>query len=755
MRRHICVAGASALGRLGVVLLAVAMLVPGGALGEQASEPGVPVAGQLDVGASFSCAIVSGGQVRCWGYGREGELGYPGVTTVGTTDTPASVGPVDIGAGFTATAISSGDAHTCVIRNDSSVVCWGYGAQGRLGYGNTNNVGDTQTPGSVGPVKLGTGRTAVAIAAGGGHTCAVLDNGSVLCWGFGFDGQLGLGDTNNVGDRTFVTPNISGPVDLGAGRKAVAVTAGTDHTCVILAKASADGGSVMCWGRNVQGQLGYGNTASVGDGATPTSTLVPDLSVAAAGPVKLGAGHTAVAISAGNADTCAILDDGSVRCWGYGLDGQLGYGSTKNTGDTSSDTPDMLPAVNLGPGHTAVAISAGSIHTCAILDNRSVLCWGYGSQGRLGYGNTSSVGDTPSDTPDTVGPVNLGPGRTAVSISAGFAHTCARLDGGDVRCWGYGGNGRLGYCSERNVGDSAADTPDTSGPVNLVPGNGGELCVPAPVNGLLPSIAGQTTVGQVLSEAHGTWSPTPTGYSYQWDRCDSAGATCAAIAGATTQSYLLDPSDVGSTIRVVETASDAGPSTGSATSAQTAVVNAVAVISATDPDTARERGWRSCLAKVTADATHARALTHRGSKRQRARARRRLARQLAGGRRKCVKTYGRTPGPVTGLRAVVRGATKVELDFTAPGTNGNNPPGATGYLVKESLSPIAGAKDFTTAHALCHGACRFAITTIGTEVTLMISGLRAHTIYYFAIAALDNVTARAGPRSPMVKATTT
>jgi alpha-tubulin suppressor-like RCC1 family protein len=719
----------------------VTMLGPVGALGEQASEPGSPAAGQLDIGANFSCAIVTGGQVRCWGYGGEGELGVPGVTTVGAGDTPASVGPVDLGAGFTATAISSGDYHTCAIRNDGSVVCWGYGANGRLGYGNTNNVGDSQTPGSAGPVDLGAGFTATAISSGDLHTCAIRNDGSVVCWGFGLDGQLGYGNPKPVGDSPGNIPSAAGPVDLGAGRRAVAISAGSLHTCAIL-----DDGSVRCWGDGGNGRLGYGNTNTVGDAVTPGSV----------GPVKLGAGHTAEAISAGGSHTCAILNDGTVRCWGFGLDGQLGYGNENNAGDTSADTPDLLPPVNLGAGRTAIAISTGSAHTCAILDNASVLCWGYGLDGRLGYGNTSNVGDTPSATPGLIGPVNLGAGRTAGAISAGNKHTCARVDDGSVRCWGYGGNGRLGYCSETNVGDTPATIPGTAGPVNLVPGDGGELCatpppVPTvPVNVSPPSTSGQTIAGQTLTEANGSWSPTPTDYAYQWERCDTAGNNCGAITGAAAQAYTLGANDIGSTIRVQETASDAGGSA-SAASAPTAIIQAAP---GPNPDTAREQGWRTCLAAVSTRARHTSALTHRGSKRQRAQTRRRLARQLANGRQHCEKTWGRTPGPVTGLQAITRGKTKIELDFTAPGTDGNKPPAATSYLVKQSSRPIRTRRDFTTAQALCEGACRFTVTSVGAKITLMITALDAQTTYYYAIAALDNVTARPGPRTSAINATT-
>jgi alpha-tubulin suppressor-like RCC1 family protein len=166
-------------------------------------------------------------------------------------------------------------------------------------------------------------------------------------------------------------------------------------------------------------------------------------------------------ISAGGYHTCALLDDGSVRCWGYGADGQLGYGNTNNVGE--HQPPGSVGSVDLGPGRTATAISASLAHTCAIVDNGSVRCWGLGFDGRLGYGNRDNVGD--HQTPGSVGPVDLGPGRTAVAISAGGRHTCAILDDGDVRCWGYGGNGQLGFGNTDNIGEF--ETPGSVAPVDL------------------------------------------------------------------------------------------------------------------------------------------------------------------------------------------------------------------------------------------------------------------------------------------------
>ena len=183
--------------------------------------------------------------------------------------------------------------------------------------------------------------TDTTLSAGGRHTCVILDNGSVSCWGLGVNGQLG-GATS---DRT--TPTLTS--SLGPGRTAVALSSGTHHTCAIL-----DNGSVSCWGDGYYGQLGNGGTS---DKYTPTLTS------------SLGTGRTAVALSSGGYHTCAILDNGDVSCWGWGYYGQLGNGGT-----SQQNTPTLTSS--LGTGRTAVAISSGYSHTCAILDNGSVSCWG-------------------------------------------------------------------------------------------------------------------------------------------------------------------------------------------------------------------------------------------------------------------------------------------------------------------------------------------------------------------------------------------
>ena len=303
------------------------------------------------------------------------------------------------GSVYTNTTVSSGGAFTCAIISNGSVMCWGYGYSGNLGSGGTTDLyNPTQTS------SLGAGRTAVGIAAGMDHTCAILDNGSVACWGYGYYGQIGDGSTTDTS-----TPTLTD--SFGVGRTAVAISAGMDHTCAIL-----DNGSVACWGKGSSGQLGDGTAMNR---LSPTQTS------------NLGAGRTAIAIAAGDMHTCALLDNGSVVCWGAGSTGALGRGTA-----TNYQVTPMLTA-SLGTGQRAVAISSGEEHTCALLENGSISCWGYGAMGALGNGGTA----------DKYAPTltsSLGTGRTAVGLSAGSAHTCAILDNGEVACWGEGSNGQLG-----------------------------------------------------------------------------------------------------------------------------------------------------------------------------------------------------------------------------------------------------------------------------------------------------------------------
>lgn len=441
-----------------VLIAAAAVALPAGALAGQPSQPASPVAGTLTAGDVHSCVVLAAG-TRCWGFGGNGRLGYGNPTSIGDDETPGSAGPVDVGVGRTVKIVTAGDNHTCALLDNGTVLCWGFGGNGRLGYGNTHDIGDNEKPEFAGAVSLG--GTAISISAGEAHTCAVLAGGAVRCWGYGRAGQLGNGDIRDIGDDEL--PSSVAPVDLG-GAKAVSVTAGDSHSCVLL-----DTGGVRCWGFAGYGQLGLG---SVPPGENPI--IGDNESPASVGPVDLGAGRTASAISAGGLHTCAVLDNEDVRCWGFAGNGQLGYGNISNVGD--NEAPAAVAPVDLGPSANVTTVSAGRAHTCARLETGSAYCWGDNAFSQLGYPGLGNVGD--NETPASAGPLDLGADRTAVTLATGERHNCALLDNGSVRCWGFGSNGRLGYCNELTVGDD--EVPGAAGPVDLTATGAGCTAAVAP-----------------------------------------------------------------------------------------------------------------------------------------------------------------------------------------------------------------------------------------------------------------------------------
>jgi alpha-tubulin suppressor-like RCC1 family protein len=341
---------------------------------------------------------------------------------------------INLGTGRTATAIAAGSNHTCAILDNSSIKCWGFNASGQLGLGDnrTRGVGSGEMGDDLNSVDLGSGRTAKAIAAGNSHTCAILDNSSVKCWGFNASGQLGLGHTDNRGDGSNQMGDNLTAIDLGNERTAKAIEAGGNHTCAIL-----DDASLKCWGSNASGQLGLGN---YNNSANPSA-------------VNMGSGITAKAIVAGESHTCAILNNSAIKCWGEGEDGRLGTGKSRD-----EESPPNL-SNDLGNGRTAMGITAGDAHTCAILDNSSIKCWGKNTYGQLGLGDTTNRVSV-SQLGDSLPVVNLGAGRTARGITAGDNQTCAILDNASIKCWGANASGQLGLGDIDNRGDNSSEMGD-------------------------------------------------------------------------------------------------------------------------------------------------------------------------------------------------------------------------------------------------------------------------------------------------------
>jgi alpha-tubulin suppressor-like RCC1 family protein len=399
----------------------------------------------ITMGAFHACALVSGA-VYCWGYGSDGQLG------IGSAVPNAQTVPLGVVGSMTVKAIAGGGNHTCALLVAGNVACWGDNANGDVG--DTSLVSGTQANSPV-PVSSAISVSgpdggsaplvnAVAIAAGSGHTCAVLGTGSIVCWGLNGNGQLGNGTTTSSTRPVAVAAVATG---------ATAVSAGNEHTCAIVA------GKLECWGANGNGELGVA-----------ASTIDET-------PVMLGVDATAVAC--GDAFTCAILPGGSVDCWGFGLFGTLGNGGAGLVVVQSTPTPvsnltgatalavgnqhgcalspaglecwgsdgfgqlaDGFPSQYGSPapvpgvaGATAIAGGLGQ-HACAITSDGGVECWGLNSNGQLGTGAVSGSSSTPVPVANLAGP--------ATKVVVGSAHTCALLAGGSVQCWGYGLDGQPG-----------------------------------------------------------------------------------------------------------------------------------------------------------------------------------------------------------------------------------------------------------------------------------------------------------------------
>jgi alpha-tubulin suppressor-like RCC1 family protein len=423
---------------LTAVLAPLGLTAPAGA-DAGGGVPGVPRAdaSALSLGYAFGCAIVTDGSVRCWGDAGSGALAQGYTTDIG--DNPGEIPVrVDLGTGRTAVAVTTGDYHACAILDTGQLRCWGYNDDGSLGQGHANDIGDNPGETTV-AVDLGPGRTAVAVDAGSLHTCAILDDGQVRCWGDNDGGQLGQGNTDDIGDDPGETTVA---VNLGAGRKAVAISTGGRTVCAIL-----DTRELRCWGRGSSGQLMQGNTDDIGDDPGE-STVAIDLG-----------GQPAAAVSVGGRHVCAIRGDGGLRCWGDSASGQLGLGRTAPFGDEPGET--SVGQVDLPPGRTAVAVTTGDDHTCAILDTGELRCWGYNASGGLGQGNTAYYGDDPGEF--TL-PVSIdAPVR---SVAAGGAFTCA-VTGTGLRCWGQNVYGQLVQGSTDNYGDGAGEVPSSLPAINL------------------------------------------------------------------------------------------------------------------------------------------------------------------------------------------------------------------------------------------------------------------------------------------------
>ena len=353
-------------------------------------QPSTPISdGIISVGWEHTCAVLQDGDLKCWGGNAGGQLGD------GTRIDKRLPLAVNLSTNLSTIAVAAASYHTCAIIADGSVRCWGTNSDGQVGDGTaTDRLSPTL-------ISLPTGKKAVAISAGEMHTCAILDDGSLVCWGDNDFGQ--------IGDNTTTDRNAPTRVHLPSNRSVDELSTGAYHSCVLL-----NDSSMHCWGKNEYSQVG----------SPGQYILQPSV-------VQFWINQTVLDIAAGGGHTCALLNDSTVRCWGWNSDGQIGDDS-----DNDRTTPREA---HLPDGITPVSVVAGYEHTCAILGDGSLRCWGRGNEGQIGDGSTRD-----REEPRTV---YLPRHRTAAAVVAGKTHTCAILDDGVMRCWGSGLFGQLGLNS--------------------------------------------------------------------------------------------------------------------------------------------------------------------------------------------------------------------------------------------------------------------------------------------------------------------
>ncbi len=359
----------------------------GAANGVIEDPDGVALAGltasQVSAGGAHGCALVAGGAVNCWGYDQWGQAGDPGLNE--------SSAPTVVAGTTGATEVAGGITTSCALMPAGAVQCWGDNENDQLGNGTTmdHSVTPTQVTGISG---------ATQITMGGAQACALMGDETVECWGDDQSGQLGDGLTDY---GSTVPQPVVGLTDV------TQVAGYSQDTCALLADTT-----VKCWGQNADGELGNGTT---------TSSNVP---VAVS-----GLGGVTMLSSGPNMNACAVLISGGVDCWGFNEFGDLGIGTTVDA---------LTPVPVLGIT-AAVAVTGGGDQSCALLSDATVSCWG------------ESLG-----LPASV------PGLSDVTqVSAGNDDDLALRRDGSVVAWGSDNWGQLGdgYPGAEGINTTYTATP--------------------------------------------------------------------------------------------------------------------------------------------------------------------------------------------------------------------------------------------------------------------------------------------------------
>lgn len=333
------------------------------------------------VGFDHSCALDAEG-LACWGPNAQSMLGLDNAGGGLRT-------PLRLADSKPYTAVCVGERHSCALRDDGEIECWGENKFGQLG------LGDIAARSK--PTPLRTGIAFSQVACGGEASCAVAEDGTLYCWGHNHEGMPGQGDAYNA-------PDVLKPQKVMLARGVRQVSIGQGHVCAVM-----NSGALYCWGRNSDHQLGLGPAAEMQLRA----------------PQQVDVGGLVQHVAAGQEHSCAVRRDGKLFCWGTNGSGQLGLGEGAVA---QTDVP-----LQVGTLSDFQEVGANWFHACARRANGILMCWGRNEEGQLGLGDYQ-----PRYTPTRV----RGPAAWGAFTVAHF-HTCA-VDAEQLYCWGQNNQGQSG-----------------------------------------------------------------------------------------------------------------------------------------------------------------------------------------------------------------------------------------------------------------------------------------------------------------------
>jgi len=304
---------------------------------------------QIDAGINHTCGVKSDQTLWCWGGNDRGELG------LGPMPPPDVFAPQQVSIDANWLHVSGGDNFTCGLKIDGTIHCWGHGANGRL----AQDAADTTDKST--PIPIVATQVWQSLSVGYDHACALADDNTMWCWGQDAKGETGQ---NDFGINLYL------PAQVGSNSDWLIVKGGENITCGIKTDIDVDSNptdQLYCWGTSENSQLGNGGLNS--EASSPG--------------LVAGDATNWRSVSTHSLHSCGVKHDNTMWCWGENFHGTIGNGFDSPTG---REEPDPVQIGNAD----WLTVGVGFDHTCAIKQDNTMWCWGENNKGQLGNGSAWS-----------------------------------------------------------------------------------------------------------------------------------------------------------------------------------------------------------------------------------------------------------------------------------------------------------------------------------------------------------------------------